>query len=231
MKFPNLENDIRQFLERKKQMESYEVQEDILRHLVEKHPGHISVAAVDVKVKLLNLFYSTGIQAVSKMTENIMSIKDIDRRLQIGDQSLVAKIAELKLNNGTRINYSFATKYCALHQPAKFPIYDSIVAAVFTRLMADGNLPPYSLKKSGCAETDVCMTKGMFEAKIRDYNFFVKVYDAFMETYGLNDCDGITYREIDWYLWGAYKLPGRKCLIEQLAPLPDNKFVEYKINQ
>ena len=224
----SLEKDIRLFLERKKQMESYEIQEDILRHLVGKYPEHSSFAAVDVKAKLLNLFYSTGIQAITKMSENIFAIKDIDGRLQKGDHSLVAEIAELKLDSGTRINYSFATKYCALHQPAKFPIYDSIVAAVFARLMADGNLPPYSQKKGGGASTYLCMTKGTFQANLRNYEFFVRGYDTFMQDFGLQNRAGITYREVDWYLWGAYKLPGSECLIEKLAPLSGNKYFEYK---
>lgn len=215
-------------MEKKKQMESYEIQECLLNYLVEKYPGHSSFATTDVKVKCLNMFYSAGIQAITKMTENIMSIKDIDRRLQKGDHSLVADIAVLKLNNGTRINYSFATKYCALHQPDKFPIYDSIVASVFTRLMADGNLPPYSLKKGRDASTEFCMTKSTFESNLRNYSYFVKVYDTFMKNYGLKGCVGITYREVDWYLWGAYKLSGSECLIEKLAPLSSNKYFEYK---
>ena len=44
-----------------------------------------------------------------------------------GDASLVTDIAHIELNGKEKYFYSFATKYCAMHQPERFPIYDRFV--------------------------------------------------------------------------------------------------------
>jgi len=36
-------------------------------------------------------------------------------------------IARIRLGNKIRNNYSFATKYCAWHNPSAYPIYDTFV--------------------------------------------------------------------------------------------------------
>ena len=124
----SLKKDAESVLKAYDGMKSYSIQEGLLQSLMKDYPDHSNKNAVEVKVKLLNLFYSTGIQATNAITENILSINDIDKRLVKGDISLVKEIATLKLKDGTRYNYSFATKYCAYHQPKLYPIYDSIVA-------------------------------------------------------------------------------------------------------
>ena len=62
----SLREDVRAVLKGYEKMESYRIQEDLLQHLVKKHPDHKNKAAVETKVKLLNLFYSTGIQSTNK---------------------------------------------------------------------------------------------------------------------------------------------------------------------
>ncbi len=229
MLIQDLSSDARKFLEQHKNLVSYDIQENILRKFIAKYPNHDYYEAVEVKAKLLNMFYSTGIQAIDAMVENIMSIADIDKILQLPTYSkgLVEAIAELKLKNGKiRNNYSFATKYCALHQPEKYPIYDSIVAAVLTKLMITDKLPPYIRKKQTLEQSsNTYMTQGEFEEKLRDYDFFVNVYDTFMADYGLKG--QLNYREVDWYLWGAYKDGGKPTKIEELTQLETNKYVVY----
>ena len=73
----SLKEDAISALKEYEKLEPYRIQEMLLRTLVDVHPGHTNRAAVETKVKLLNLFYSTGIQAVNKMTDNIFGIKDI----------------------------------------------------------------------------------------------------------------------------------------------------------
>ena len=225
----DLSDDARQFLEQHKNLISYDIQETVLRDLVKKYPNHDNYEAVEVKAKLLNMFYSTGIQAIDAVVENIMSIIDIDKILNapIYSKGLVDAIAELKLKDGkTRINYSFATKYCALHQPQKYPIYDSIVAEILTKLMITGQLPPYARKTNKSKlSTATYMTQGEFEEKLRDYDFFVKVYNTFMEDYGL--IGNLNYRQVDWYLWGSYKDGGKPTKIEEITKLSTNKYVVY----
>lgn len=219
----DLSADALHFLEDQKKLHTYDVQEQILRDLVRRFPDHSNYDGVEVKAKLLNLFYSTGIQAIDKVVEKIMSIKNIDEVLLRAkyNKELVDTIAKLELADGkVRINYSFATKYCALHQPNKYPIFDSIVEGVLETLMLKGELPPFNYKK------------GAFEEKLRDYDFFVQVYDRFMECYGLKG--KLTYRDVDWYLWGSYKQGETQTEIERLTQLDMSLYSVYvpkKINQ
>ena len=223
----DLSNDVLQFSERHKKMLSYELQEEILQNFTQKHLSHEVYEEVEIKAKLLNMFYSTGIQAIDSMVRNIMSIKDIDIILKKPKycKGLVDAIANLKLKDDKkRNNYSFATKYCALHQPDKYPIYDSIVAAIFTKLMTTDQLPPYKRKrKKSDISSDTYMTQGEFEERLRDYDFFVKVYDTFMKDYGLKKSE-FSYRNVDWYLWGSYKDSGIETKIERLTKLNSKKF-------
>ena len=224
----SLREDVRAVLKGYEKMESYCIQEDLLQHLVKKYPDHKNKAAVETKVKLLNLFYSTGIQATNKMSENILSVKNIDKRLSKGDKSLIPEIATLSFDDKKRYNYSFATKYCAYHQPEKFPIYDSIVAMTFASFFEKGLLPKYKCcsRKSIVEDTDT-YTKAEFKEKLKGYDFFVDVYDYFMKLYDLKG--NFTYREIDSYIWGAFKVAGPDYEIEKMAKLDKSKIIEYNI--
>ena len=226
MKRVSLKSDAKRALAAYNKLPSYSIQEDILQRLVEEYPDHKNVGAVDTKVKLLNLFYSTGIQATNLMTAHILSIKDIDARLKAGDKSLVAEIATLKLTNGdVRFNYSFATKYCALHQPTKYPIYDSIVADTFESLFVQGYLPKYTYSRTN-SKLPNTFTKGEFAAKLKEYDFFVDLYKYFMELFDLTE---FTVRKVDAYIWGAFKVAGEDFEIERLAKLDKSNIAEVKI--
>ena len=228
-KLPDLSADVNKFLKHSNDLGSYCMQEEILLDFTKKYPGHDIYEAVEIKAKLLNMFYSTGIQAIDAMVKNIMSIIDIDKILQEPkyNRGLIDAIAELKLKDDKmRNNYSFATKYCALHQPEKYPIYDSIVAAILTKLMKTDQLPPFKLKrKTSDSSSDTYMTQSEFETMLRNYDFFVKVYDIFMADYGLKG--KFSYRIVDWYLWGSYKNGNIETEIEKLTQLDRNKYVPY----
>lgn len=222
----DLSTDVKRFFDRKRPKNSYDIQEEILKYVVKMYPKHINYAEVDVKVKLLNLFYSTGIEAIDKVTERIMSIKDIDSILnrEAHSKYLVDEISKLELKNGkTRTNYSFATKYCAMHQPKKYPIFDSIVSKVLTKLFIDNKLHPYVYtrkKNKGIYE----MTKKDFEFELRNYDSFVQIYKIFMHNFGLTH---FSYRHVDWYIWGSYKDGKYTSEIEKIAPL--NEGADYSI--
>lgn len=189
----SLKNDAKEVLAAyKAHLESYVIQNDSLACLLKKYPCHTNKSAVATKVKLLNLFYSTGIMATNAMAEHIFNIKDIDARLACGDKRLVGEIAHLQLDNAVRNNYSFATKYCAYHQPDKYPIYDSMVAKTFTTLFCNDFLPEYK-----------SYTKTSFAEKLKDYDFYVEFYDYFMDEFDLKE---FSYREVDAYIWGALKI-------------------------
>ena len=224
----SLRKDAHAVLDGYEKMESYRIQELLLQSLVKKYPDHKNKAAVETKVKLLNLFYSTGIQATNKMSENILSVGNIDKRLSEGDKSLILEIATLTFDDKKRYNYSFATKYCAYHQPEKFPIYDSIVAMTFISFFEKGLLPKYKCcsRKSAVKETNT-YSKAEFKEKLKEYDFFVNVYDYFMKLYDLKGY--FTYREIDSYIWGAFKVAGPDYEIEKMAKLDKSKIIEYNI--
>lgn len=203
-------------------------EEEVLCYVFKYHHSHTEKEWVAMKVELLNNFYSTGILAIDALTDHIFKIANIDERLEKGDQSLISEIAELTVNGKKRINYSFATKYCALHEPSKFPIYDSIVAAVFTSLFIKGYLPGFSYSRSKKEQTRYCMSKTAFEERLHEYDFFVEVYDCFMEAANLTK---FNYREVDWYLWGSHKLSNQKFgqfEIEKIADIAKNIYQEYK---
>ena len=218
--------DAHAVLESYSKMESYRIQEWLLIQLISEYPTHENKSAVETKVKLLNLFYSTGIQAVNLMAKNILSIKNIDDRLNKGDYKLVPQIAKLKVGTGeVRFNYSFATKYCAYHQPKKFPIYDSIVALTFASLFEKGLLPKYKYNR-GKTDKRNTYSKTEFMEKLKEYDFYIKVYNHFMEEY---DLTSLSYREVDSYIWGAFKLP-EDFEIERMATLDKKKVTEYNFN-
>ena len=198
-------------------MREYAIQEELLQHLVCSYHDHKDPAAVAVKVKLLNQFYSTGITAVNALVAHVQKMgKVIDKAFaqKSAVPEIVEKIANLKLASGSRRNYSFATKYCALHEPKKYPIYDDIVAEVLSSLFMNGLLQIKGITYSRISGKGK-MSKGDFkEIMNKDYSFYIKVYDAFMEQAGLTS---LTYRQVDNYLWGAYKIGNRKYRIKELA--------------
>lgn len=223
----SLKQDADKALKAYDKMQGYKIQEDLLKELLKCYPDHKNKFAVETKVKLLNLFYSTGIQATNVMAQNILSIKDIDERLADKDFSLVGEIAKLTFsNNNTRNNYSFATKYCAYHQPKLFPIYDSIVAKTFVSLFEKGLLPKYTYSRKSNQDTNT-FSKVDFSDRLKDYNFYVDIYDYFMDLYDLKT---FTYREIDSYIWGAFKIGGVEFEIEKMADLDKSKIVEVEIS-
>lgn len=212
----NLLNDANRVLEDWKRMPLYPVQEELLKTLVKRYPNNEDLDRVNLKVKTLNLFYSTGIRATNALSEHIAKEgKKIDEALKKGDPNVVSLIAKLKLEGGTeRNNYSFATKYCALHNPNKYPIFDSIVSEVFLTLLEKGLLEgyPYSRAKRPSTYSRASLLENMK----RDYAFYIKLYDSFMKQYCLTK---LSYRQVDWYLWSSYKIADNTYEIETLAPI------------
>ena len=210
----SLLKDAKRVLEDWNRMPNYPVQEEMLKVIVNYYPNHNSREGVDYKVKYLNKFYSTYIMATNSVVKLICNRHEqIDTGLQNGDPKVVDIIA--KCNDAGRTNYSFATKYCALHRPDLYPIYDSIVSDVFRMLREKGLLQDYL----HCNKKD-------FESILQNYTQYKKLYDSFMKQYGLTS---LSYREVDWYLWSAYKISDHVYEIETLAPIK-REVVKVKLN-
>src|SRR5206468_1151652 len=88
--------------------------------------ANTSLEDILLKVVALNDLYRTGILATYRVAEHIFQL-NIDPLLEAGQSEAVARIARVQLGTVARNNYSFATKYCAWHNPDAYPIYDSYV--------------------------------------------------------------------------------------------------------
>lgn len=169
-------------------MAHYDPQEKLVTTLFRKmYPTNTNQAEVLVKAFFLNQFYSTNIRAISKIGKGIVPLQ-IDNRLKKGDISVVDDIAKIL---PARRNYSFASKYCACHNPKAYPINDKLVRSYLAKVIAKGNLSGFSGKKTA-------VEKQLYD----DYSFYKDVYDAFMKQYRLTS---LTYRQVDWYIWVACK--------------------------
>ena len=151
-------------------------------------PNNTDPYEVYVKVNILNQFYNTWIFAITKLSQNITKL-NVDSEIKLGNISAVENIAKAF----SRKNYSFASKYCAMHNPAMYPINDRIVRGYLSKVIAAGNLSPYYGART------------IVDAKMRtNYSYYKSVYDAFRERYNLKSLD---YQEIDAYIWLACKQP------------------------
>jgi hypothetical protein len=112
----------------------------------------------------------------SAVARHIVGLR-IDRRLHKHDLDLVNDMADIP---GARRAYSFASKYCALHQPAAYPIYDSFVDRLLWAYQRQDKFSTFRRKD------------------LKDYPSFVAVLDDFRAWYGLH---GIGLRRLDKFLW------------------------------
>lgn len=116
----------------------YYIDYDLIRSLFEKFPQNQDRDVVYAKVDTLDRVYSTqlyrrktkaGRRARYAMAGHIVS-SGIDGLLESGSVVAVKAIRSGHgiLANGKEIDlYSFATKYCHLHKPESYPIFDSNV--------------------------------------------------------------------------------------------------------
>ncbi len=102
------------------------VVERALTNLFQLFPKNTALEDVLLKVVVLNDLYRTTIFATSQVAEHIVSL-NVDTLLGEGQSEAVDMISRVRLGNKIRNNYSFATKYCAWHNPSAYPIYDGFV--------------------------------------------------------------------------------------------------------
>ncbi len=112
----------------------YRVTEPMLWDLFKAFPENKEPYQIAAKILLLDKLYSTQLfrykklEFLPQLVENILAIPDFDARVKKGDPSVVCEIyrgLDKKL-------FSFATKYCCLHNTVvygrdDYSIYDSAV--------------------------------------------------------------------------------------------------------
>ena len=107
-----------------KELENNPMDNALRKLFIQLCPYNTSLEDVLIKCTTLNKLYSTNIINISAMAEHIHSL-NIDERLHRGDLALIESIANAPSLN--RRFYSFATKYCAMHLPQIYSIYDSSI--------------------------------------------------------------------------------------------------------
>lgn len=169
------------YLAKWKKLPNYTAQEDSLNKLFwQVYPRNDNMDEVLAKAAILNDFYSTHIYHIYELAKHIVDL-DIDRRLELGDLSLVHDIATMQTDEGKTINYySFATKYCSHHNDKIYPIYDNYVEKILIYFRNKDQF--YSFKND-----DLKYCPKLSEI-IKKFQFFYK-----LENY--------TLKEIDRYIW------------------------------
>lgn len=174
--------ELRRYHQKWDTLNVYVAHEEALRMLFQELPDfrqNIDLKHIIVKCSVLNDFYSTNIYKIEPLAEHILAITDIDARLATGDETLVKDIAE---GENLNRNYSFATKYCAHHQPDAFPIYDRYVDDVLWFLHTEyPGLMPFRRRK-----------------ELQNYSTFKRSIEAVRDEFGLGE---YSFKDIDRYLW------------------------------
>ena len=123
-------NDIRLFVRKVNKEKPYDYQNYLASiKLTKAFLKNDNYQNIYIKVNFINGAFRTSIGDTLGVSKHIKTLKNIDKRLNTGDVSLIKDIAEFKTSQSKekRRNYSFATKYCHCHRPDKFSIYDKYV--------------------------------------------------------------------------------------------------------
>ena len=145
------------------------------------------------KIVIINALNSTNLQTQKSTVKNIANaIKEcanFDTLLKNGDKKAVDIIA--LANKNERINFSFATKYCAYHSyylyNDDFSIYDNFVSIIL----------PFYAKPLGI---EISQTKLKEYKEKCDYESFNNVIKEVLKGYKL-DKEKQIRRQFDHFLW------------------------------
>jgi hypothetical protein len=138
-----------------------------------------------LKVVALNSLYNTYILNLAPVADHIWR-HNIDPKLAQGAPELVNEIALTPHKDGKiRRNYSFATKYCAWHNPDAYPIFDSYVEKLIWEYQRFD-------KFSDFRRGDLT----------NNYPTYKYTLEAFRQRYRLMD---FSFKDLDKFLWGYGK--------------------------
>lgn len=180
------DSEVAKYLNIWQNLKNYVEQDKALQLLVQKYPNNTNFEEVLLKCTVLNFFYSTNIKQpfIVSVAQHICSIQDFDNRVKNGDMTLPQEIADNSLTYS--YYFSFATKYCSLHNPIAYPISDSLVKGVLYELGKQHNL--------------ICIKNKQLD----DYKIYTAALDCLVKTFQLNSVISngiINYRLLDRYLW------------------------------
>ena len=145
------------------------------------YPNNTDIKEVLTKVLPLNSLFSARVRDkdIQKVAETIASFPNIDTRLKKGDLTLVNDLCNAFEKAGLLRYQSFASKYCAFHNPQAFPPYDHFVRNVLQQYCRQGVL------------------KSIRITALDDYDVYVSALQQIKTNYEIS-CD---FRELDHWLW------------------------------
>ncbi|MBN1538443.1 MAG: hypothetical protein JW908_17035 [Anaerolineales bacterium] len=155
----------------------------ILLNIFNRYPNNISFDDVLIKVTLLNSLYTTNIFAFWAMAQHIHEL-NIDPALDKSNLNIIESIANLKIKEKIRRNYSFATKYCSWHKPEEYPIYDSLVGKILIIYRNE-----FAFEK-------------FYNSDLQNYLKYKNIYSSFQNYFGLQQ---FSFKQIDKFLWFSSK--------------------------
>ena len=173
----------------------YDLQGGALKLLFEKFPHNTNANEVALKVACLDAFYSTNATKKVKIPQiatKIISIKDFDKRVQGFDERLVVELASFE----SAKLYSFASKYCFMHNLAVYKRNDYAIYDSFVREKLKAFKRAY---KGKCAFAEF---KSSELYGVENYGKFRDILRQFIADFKL-DC---SLRELDSYFWKMGKL-------------------------
>lgn len=186
----------------------YGSNEQILDWLYRECPGNDddSDYGISKKVKYLDEFYATHLRMMGKnyierTVDTILSIDDFDERVKKGDNELVRDL--MNITPGRQF-LSFASKYCALHNPEFYFIVDSVNREVLPKLFKvvarreedNGN----TSRSAMLYEHSRNIRKWLNKKDYTSYN------DSVTNLLGnlMHEVDNAK-RKLDWLLWYEFK--------------------------
>ena len=173
-------HEVEKYIKKWNELEDYVNQERALNKLfLVLCKDNNSIENILIKCSTLNDFYSTNIFKIHNVAVHYYH-QNIDRRLAIGDLSIIDDLAHIAINGKTFCFYSFATKFCSHHRPDIYPIYDSYVH----------KLLKYFSKRD-------CFDK-FTDKNLREYQLYTEIIMSFRRFYGL---ESFNVKELDKYLW------------------------------
>lgn len=180
----------------------YQRDNDVLEYLFGKMKYNNKAEEVFIKVIAVDFIYSTQLKrliggaGVHELVDLILRV-NFDARVKIGDSTLVNDIAE---NNGGINLFSFASKYCALHNwyvygKDDYSIYDSVVARLFPEYTAISH-------KTNPQITQISVAQVERWRQAKAYGSFNDAIGTFLDEIGI---DAKTYqsrrRDFDRIIW------------------------------
>lgn len=180
--------------ETKHEVRHYALETKALDLIFNQYKNNTNLLEIIIKIGCLDNFYSTNATKnikIPDIAEKILNIKDFDLRIQKWDTDLVRELAIFGKGDKEIKLYSFASKYCTLHncmvhKRNDYAIYDSIVCK---KLKDFNKLYPF---------TEFSDDNWTLES----YPRYREILCLFIEKFEL-DC---SFRDLDLYLWKLGKL-------------------------